>query len=83
MLSDAQAALAKDNLGLAVDLYTRAINNGAEGKHAKKLSALLDKAVQKRTMVAHKKRDKEGEAEAKALAQRLKSLTSSRPRRRP
>jgi hypothetical protein len=83
LLNDAQAALGKDNLALAVDLYTRAVNGGAPAKAAKRLSGALDKAVAKHIAIAHKKKDKEGEAEAKALSQRLKSLTSSHPRRRP
>jgi hypothetical protein len=79
MLAEAQAALGKDNLALAVDLYTKAVNAGAPAKASKRLSAALGAAVGKQIATAKKKKDKEGEAEAKALAQRLKSLGASHP----
>jgi hypothetical protein len=79
MLAEAQAALAKDNLGLAVDLYTKAVNAGAPAKAAKRLNGALNAAVGKQIATAKKKKDKEGEAEAKALLQRLKSLGASHP----
>ena len=78
LLSDAKAAAAKDNATLAVDLLTKAAAAGADAKEVKKAESIVGKAIAKKLATAKKKKDKEGETEAKNLAARLASLKAAK-----
>jgi hypothetical protein len=80
MLAAADAAAAKDNLALAVDLLTRAAAGGADARALKRTELRLDKGVQRKLVLAKKKKDRDGLAEAQALAARLRSLKVARKR---
>ncbi len=73
-LAEAESAAKKGNLALAVDQLTRAFNAGASTAEVRRVQTNLLKAVNTKQLVAKKKKDKAGLAEANALATRLKSI---------
>jgi hypothetical protein len=78
LLTEAEHLAAKDDLAPAIDALTRAQAAGASGRDVKRLEAALGRAVGKRMSTAKHHRDRAGEAEAKALAARLRALKSHR-----
>jgi serine/threonine-protein kinase len=78
LLSEAKAAVGKDNLTLATDLVTKAAGAGANAKQLKKLQAQLVAKLDKKLKTAKKAKDKAGEDEARALKERLASLKAAR-----
>jgi serine/threonine-protein kinase len=78
MLEDADAALKKGDHAQAVELLTRAAAAGADAGKLGKSAGALDKALQKRALAAKKKKDRAGEAQARALAARLKPLLAKK-----
>jgi len=80
LVAEAQAAIKKGNLTLAVDLLGKAVAAGASAKDVKRLDAIVGQRIAQKLTVAKKKKDREGVAEANALALRMKSLKSGKKR---
>jgi serine/threonine-protein kinase len=70
LMVQAEAELRNDNLAAAVELFQKAATGG-EGKELKKLDASLTKALIAKAARAKKRKDKAGEADARALLAKL------------
>jgi hypothetical protein len=74
MMAEASTELAKQSYVLAVDALLRASAAGADAAQVGALALTIDQAVSENASAAHKRKDRAGETEAKALLGKLKPL---------